>query len=298
MLVDAFDGGLVPVLGDPDASRTLGKAVQGVAGLLVAYHLVRAGLWAYLAVLSQDTIRARTDAGQEGLMIVGKLIDQTTTVFWPSLIAALVVDLLWRRKRRPKDVLQAHGEAYVEAGFTRVVPVGWRIASAAVLGLAVVVGTSGSTSRLRSSSEVASFAMSRSLSSVLWAMVWTGSIVFVIASERHLARRVAKAMDPALASFSVPYVEPEVDSATTGEPSGVGWILRTAGLVILGLFSLLIVIGAIAELPSGKNGAAAILWLAGGGAVLALVAWAFVRRWQHRSNAPVLHERADDQAAA
>jgi hypothetical protein len=275
--VESFEDDLVPFLGDPHASQTMGKVVQVAAGLLVAFHAIRAGLWAYFSVLTGNQVGQTFVVGSDRLVSVGRIIDATTVLFWPTLIAAVVVDAMWRRKRRPKDLLRTHGEAYVEATMTRVVPVAYRAGSLILVGAAVGVGVISNPARVRPT-EVAGYAIGRSLASVLWALSWATLIVWVIASEHHLARRLAKAADPNLAGFSVPYVEPEVEQTTIGEPAGVGWILRTAGLVMVGMFALLIAIGSISMVASGKDTVAGLIWLAGSVGVLGLVTWAFVRR--------------------
>jgi len=281
--VESFEDDLVPFLGDPTASRSMGKAVQAVAALLVAYNLCRAVLWAYFSLLSSGAVRDGVSAASSNRIVsVGEAIDAMALLFWPTLIAGAVVDALWRRQRRPKHVLEAHGEAYVEATINRAVPAGVRAAAGVLVGAAILVGISASPSRVRPS-EAAGFAASRSLTMVLWALGWGALIVFVVMSQRHLARRVAKAADPNLAMFSVPYVEPEAERGTTGEEAGVGWILRTAGLVLVGLFSFIVVLGAMFALPSGKDTAASLIALAIAGPILALVAWAFVRRWKRRA---------------
>jgi len=281
--VESFQDDLVPFLGDPNGSRAMGKALQIAAAVLVAYNLCRAALWAYFSLLSNGAASDAVSAASSNRIVsVGEAIDAMALLFWPTLIVGVVVDAVWRRQRRPKGVLQAHGEAYVEATLTRAVPVGVRVAAVVLVGAAFLAGIGASPNRI-APSEVAGFAASRALAMVLWALAWAALIAFVATSERHLARRVAKAADPNLAMFSVPYVEPEAERGTTGEEAGVGWILRTAGLVLVGLFSFPIVLASMFALPSGKDTAASLIALAIAGPILGLVAWAFVRRWKRRT---------------
>lgn len=278
--VDAFEDGLIPFLGDPNASRLLGRAVQATTALLALYNLVRAAFWAYFAYLLNRPFGVFTRAEVERVESFGRLVDTIDTLFWPTFIVAITVEILWNRKRRPRDVLQAQGEVYVEATIQRAVPIALRVGLMVCMfgGLAISFVMSPASV---TPAEATSFATARVLSSLAFAAGWALLIPWVFASERHLRRRIAKANDPVLAAYTVPFVVPEAEPGalgSSGRSAGVGWLLRTAGLVLAGLFSSLIVIGSLFGL--GTDPLLALAWLVGAGSVLALVVWAFVRRWR------------------
>lgn len=280
--VESFEDGVVPFLGDPVASRAMGQLVQICAGALVLFNLARAAMWVYFSSLSNQVVRgAMTRGDAEQLRSVGSLIDTMTLFFWPTIVVMVVVDVVWRNRRRPKAALESHGEAYVEATITRVLPAWVRVLSILFVASAFAVGFVMNPSRALPS-EVPGYAMARAASSFLWACAWGMLIVVVVMSERHLERRVAKAHDPVLSQYSVPYVEPEHENAEIGESEGIGWILRTAGLVLAGLISAVIIIGSLAGLPSGKDTVGLLLFLLGGCVVFGLVVWAFGRRFRRR----------------
>ena len=128
----------------------------------------------------------------------------------------VVVDLLWRRKRRPKDVLLAHGKAYVEAPIKRAVPAWLRGVSALIVVGSAVVSIANNPSRLRPT-QVPGFATSRGVVRRLRAVLGT-LILFVVASNRHLQRRIDKANDPAFAGFSVPTSRPRSSPGPARSP--------------------------------------------------------------------------------
>jgi hypothetical protein len=275
--VDTFEDGLVPFLGDPNASKLSGRLLQFAAGVLVLYNLVRAVLFTDAAILSQQVLDGTNTTTPETLIDLGHLIDTTTVVFWPSLVVVLVLDLVWRRSRRPKGVLQSHGEAYVEATLNRCTPVLARVGFALPCAIAVVVGLSSNSAHVRAA-DIPGNMTARAVASFAWAIGWVGLIALVWFSERHLARRVAKAADPMLAAYTVPYVEPE-PAGTIGESAGPAWIFRTAGLVLLGLVGLAFALGGLLELPSGKETGVDLVFVLLGGAALGFVGWRFARRF-------------------
>jgi hypothetical protein len=276
--VDTFEDSLVPFLGDPESSKILGRLVQIFSGVLVLYNLVRFGQWLLFASAAQGILNGTGTTTPSQLLQLGQTIDTVALVFWPTLIAVAVIDIVWRRKRRPKEVLAAYGEAYVEATINRTVPVMLRVAMGVSIGLALVTGFVSTSPTNLHPADVPGYATSRAASAVFWALAWLCEIGIVWASERHLARRMAKAADPRLAGYTVPYVQPESDRGAVGETAGVGWILRTAGLVLLLLVSGLLIIGAASELPSGKEPVTDLVFLAICVPIVVLVIRAFVRR--------------------
>jgi hypothetical protein len=280
--VDAFDDSLVPFLGDPDGSRAAGKLVQGAAAIMVVYNLVRAVLWLRFSGMASSASSLRGGVQSDDLISLGRTIDTFTLLFWPGIIGLLICEFIWQRKRRPPAVLKERGEAYVEATLRRVNPMWIRITTIGLIVVALMVSFSSPTvSRVRTVSELSNYATTRAAYSGLWAVVFALVIVTVWFSEQHLAKRVAKATDPALAMYSVPYVEPEKDNRDIGESAGIGWLLTTLVLVMLGLFSLIGIIGGISALPT-KDAAAGAITLLISSAVFGLVVWAFVRRWNRR----------------
>jgi hypothetical protein len=247
-------------------------------------------LWLDFAMAARGILDGTSSTTSSQLLALGNVIDAVSVVFWPTLLAVAVLDFVWRRKRRPKDVLAAHGEAYVESTFNRVTPPLYRIGFGVVIAIALLTGLTTTTSSTLRPADVPGYATARGISSLLWAGAWALEVAIVWLSERHLARRMAKAADPVLAAYSVPFVEPETERGTGGELAGLGWVLRTAGLVLVGMFSALVFIGGVTELPTGKEPAVDLAFGAAGAAGLVLVGWAFVRRARRR--------RADATAGA
>jgi hypothetical protein len=127
--------------------------------------------------------------------------------------------------------------------------------------------------------QVAGHATGRAISALLFAAGWSTFIAWVRLSERHLARRVAKAHDPTLAGYSVPYVTPEKETASLATLDESAWtaeLLRTAGLCVAGAgscFGLLIGLNKLG--PQPLLGGALLL---GSAIVAGLDGWAYIGR--------------------
>lgn len=88
---------------------------------------------AYLSRASLDqALVDRSVVTRGDLDASNALVSALSLVAMVGVIGTIGLEVAWRRRRRPKEVLQAYGEAYVEAPLRQAVPVLIRLA----LGLA------------------------------------------------------------------------------------------------------------------------------------------------------------------
>lgn len=269
----------VPYLGpDPMPSRRLGIVVQ----VLTSFAAIVAGGQAMVLysrmrideriargdVLTTDTWEAKTTLlGGVGLARLA------------FVVAAAVAGLLWRRARRPKDVQVHYGEAYIELPLTWIVPLWVRLAPAVLVGLGVLVsGTVRPADPTRITfADQAALDRVACFQLVCWAVAFATLAYWPLLSERtHLLRRAWSEWYRERPG-SVPYVPPVADRPTdVGRPEGIGWVLRTAGLVLLLMVGVIGVIAAVASLRSDPL--PALLTLVVLGTLDVLVVQAFLRR--------------------
>jgi len=266
----------VPYLGpDPAPSRRAGAVLKVLCVVGVAVRIAqglafgqRAGLDRSLALgsISRDALISNTNL----LWALGLL----RTVSWISLLVGFIV---WGRARRPKAMLQAYGEAYVESpyGWIATAPLRLLVLGMVVAGVAARVAST--PDRLDSLSRLAQRRDWSAVSCLVWAVYYVLALVVVVLSERALAERLAVSGAHRAGRAPIPFVPPILSAGEreAGKSEGVGWILRTAGLILL-LF-IAVTFGIVA---ATEHTAVSLVWTAGFGLVTLLVVRAFVRRYR------------------
>jgi len=271
---------------EPTPSRSLGQAVRVLA-------FMAAGIWTVKAVLLFQRWVAERDVGDsvsvggvgDGAVVDTLLALVTVAGFW-VVVAAIICDLLWRRQRRPKALLKSHGEAYVELPLIWVFPVRYRLAVGSLVALAVIAGANSRVPEPTLFTDPEAFDRARlwaAIAAAAWAPVWATGAIMPWLSERAHARRVEWSQWYRWRPETVTYVEPVRDS-DIGEGEGIGWILRTAGLVLAGMLGVIFAIGGLSGVAGGDP--AGVLFLVPGAVTTWLVVRAMVRRRPRHRPAP------------
>jgi hypothetical protein len=268
--------GMAPYLGpEPLPSLTLGRIFQALTLTGAAVWLVRALLLARqpVEVPSFDPF-----APPPPDTTIDVLLDVTGLAAFGLAITLIVVDFVWRRERRPKELLQSHGEAYVELPVIWVFPMRYRFVLVASFVFAFFARVKGTVSDPTPFTPLATFQEAHrwSVAAALgWAVVWALGAVVPVLSERAHARRLAWSAWYRERPQSVAFAPPVRDD-DLGEPEGFGWILRTAGLVLGALVGLVMGLIAIGEVGKGHPGG--LPWLVGAIVIVFFVVRAFGQR--------------------
>jgi hypothetical protein len=199
-------------------------------------------------------------------------------------LAVVLLDISWFSRRRPKPARVA-GPPYVELPLGWTIPHWLRLSLAAVFVAAVVASIHDpitSTTPLVAYPDARRFAMAGSW---LWAAFWVLVTLRPILADRAHDRRAEWSVwyrqHLSAGVPSSPLVSPVTSPAlAVGEPAGTWWVLRTAGLVVALIFSMVITIAGVSEFLVGQYGRESLPWLLGSLVVDGLVGWAFARRYQ------------------
>jgi len=284
---DSAKAGLtIPYLGpEPPPSKISGLALIGASGTGAVFFLIRAGLYLHLAALERTFLDRRTPSTLADVQSTTRLVSSLGSIVLLLVGLTLLVDLIWRYQRRPKKARTELGEAYVEFPLKWVTPVALR---AIWVGLAlgsILLGQAGSIHPTTLAADYPGHRQMTALGSVGWAVLWVSLGVWVVLVNRSHARRLAFSLPYRADASQVPYF-PSVAGAVlletkrTGDrgASGIGWALRTAGLIMLCFIGTGALIGGWAEIGYGHITGWG--WLLGGAAMWAFVIWVMVRRYQ------------------
>ena len=275
---------LTPYLGpDPVSSRQLGTAFRILS-------MVGAAVWLLRAVVSyaQADLEPELVVSSTGLITVqgahAELLGLLSLVVFPLVVALIAVDLLWRRERRPKERLQARGEAYVELPMIWVFPMRYRLVLGAGVALAVLAGMKSQLTDVTILTDPTAIQEAyrwSAVSAIGWAVLWATGAALPWMADRAHDRRLEWSAWYRDRPETVGYVLPVRDN-DIGEPAGFGWILRTAGLVLLGFLGLIFLAAGMEILGEGDTAAAAF-WLFLAAMSEVVVIRAFVRRRKPQS---------------
>lgn len=116
----------------------------------------------------------------------------------------------------------------------------------------------------------------------LLAVTWILLVVFVLTADRHLRRRLEWSGEARAHPAAVPYFPPQRETVDqSGTPAGIGWVLSTAGLVLLVLLGGVVGIASIVGIVTGHL--VGVPYLMASAAVLAVPVWVFRRRRRRRA---------------
>lgn len=282
--------GQVPYLGPiPPPGRSFEPVVIAVSVALAALWVVRA---AVLLQLSSVERRFLTDGAT--LAEVESATDLSALLAlsgWPSIIASVVALSMWRSRRRPKDVVQSHGEAYVEAPAKIYLTVPWRIAMGAAIAVYLLgFGVMGSVNRSTKLAEVPDKRLGAAVGLLGLAVAFGLEAWSVRMANRHTEARLAWSTPYRAAPGSVPYVAPVAsggafESSSSDRSEGIGWIFTTLGLALVAIVGLVFGIGGFVQLFGPKDQAAGALFFAIGASMVGFVVWRVVVRRRRKAAA-------------
>lgn len=243
----------VPYLGnDPMPSARYGTAMQIVTAAAATVAVAQAMVLHTRGRISQRIASgdlASSDAwtGKTNLL-VGLGLFRAALV-----VGALVTGWLWRRSRRPKDLLIHGGEAHVELPLTWIVPTWLRYLPGGLIfvGVAVGVAVMPDPTMQLDYEQAAAADRAGMIGALCWAAAWSTLAYWPVISERTYAVRLAWSAWYRERPGSVPFVMPVADRPSTiGTPAGGAWVLRTAGLVVLSLVGFIGTLSAVSSLVS------------------------------------------------
>jgi hypothetical protein len=274
----------IPYLGPvPPPSRPFGTAlkyacaVAGVVRLTLAINIARRALLAQRLVHSGPTaeLHRKWDANTDLLQTLYHLALVT-------LVLGIALDLAWRHRRRPSAVRRAQGEAYVESPLRWIVSPGLRMLLVLPAVAAFTLRTTGFIDDETPVHELPRRLAFLAAASACWAISWFAASAWVFVSDRALERRIGATGAARALPASVPYFPPVVDTDTTVvvTAGGIGWVFRTAGLVIVGVAALGATIGGVGLVLDGAMSGA--VWFAVGLVGDVLVVRTFARRARRR----------------
>jgi hypothetical protein len=277
----------IPYLGPhPPPSRAFGPSVVIASVAAAITRACQAAAAFRRADLDRQLLaQGRTVAIQRALESNQAVLDELHTAAIATFAVALVLNLVWREKRRPRAVRTSHGEAYVESPLNWIVK-GWPRALVIVPALgAITFWTMSQTTEQTVLEDLPRLRTYAAVACACWALMWLADVVWVVLADRALDRRVAASAEARRAPATVPYFAPVTEhQAASGEPAGVMWVLRTAAMVVGGLGSVLVTAGAAGEFLDGRL---AFIGLYAAGVVGdVVVIGLFVRRWRHRRDGP------------
>ncbi len=273
----------IPYLGqDPPPSRAIGTALKyacaaaGVVRLALAINIARRAL---LAQRILDT--GATADLQQKWTSNSDLIRNLDHIALVTFCVGVVLELVWRQRRRPGAVRREQGEAYVESPLTWIVRPGVRV----LLFLPVIAGfVLRSVGYIDEATPLTEFPRRLAFlaaASAMWAVVWFSVTTWVFLSDRVLERRIAASGAARGLPASVPYFPPVQDRETdVVTRDGVGWVFRTAGLVIGGMAAVVATIAGVGLVLD--RAMVGVVWLALGLMGDVLVVRTFARRARQR----------------
>jgi len=291
--VDSHDAKLtIPYLGpEPRPSRIWGIAFLGSCAVAAMVFLVRAALYLRQSALEADLLAHPGAALLDDATSGSRQVSSFGPVVLVVVVVGIVLDNVWRFHRRPKRARVDLGEAYVEFPLKWVTPVAVRVAWGGLALVALGAGASGSIKPTTLAIDYPHHRDLLALSNLGWAGLWASLGIWVLIVNRSHLRRMAFSAPFRADPSQVPYF-PSVAGATTlgtkstskstSGASGLGWVVRTAGLAVAFIVGLGSLFGGLVMLAGrgSTNRMAGIPWLLGGAALIGLVVWAMVRRHQ------------------
>src|SRR3954469_8216450 len=195
---DSAQAGLtIPYLGpEPPPSRISGYALMGAAAVGTLFYLVRAGLYLNLAGVEQTFLDQPTKARLADVTSAGHTIPSLKPWVWALLALTLGIDFIWRFQRRPKQIREAQGEAYVEFPLKWVTPIWLRLIWVALGVGGLLAGQAAAVRTTTLASDYPGHHQTAALSSACFAVLWATFALWVVLDFRSHARRLA---------FSEPY---------------------------------------------------------------------------------------------
>ena len=285
----------VPYLGpDPAPSGAAGKVIIGLMVMAILSRLAAAAVFVQRGSLERQ-IADQGDRRISGVGFdpqawnstgsalatnrhVGAIVSVAMVLL---LLAYIVAFLVWRDQRRPRKALATYGETHVESPLRWISTGAQRAAMAGLIVTSFLIGFQGRVVVGTPLADVPGKRLWAAVACLSWAGVWWMQIVQVRASERAYAERLAASFAARAGHVPVPVFAPVQkagSNADMGEPEGALWVLRSAGLFMVGLISGLVLIGAI-----GEHSLEVVPYVAVAAPAFGLVVWAYVRRFQRKA---------------
>jgi hypothetical protein len=277
----------IPYLGqDPPPSRPVGTALKyvGVAGAVLRAALALNHF--HRAVIAREVLDHGGSAElQRKWSANSDLIHALDQLALLSLVVVVILEIVWRERRRPASVRRSMGEAYVESPLRWVVPGGVRVLLCLPALPAILLRSGGVIDDTTTPfAELPHRLTLLGAASACWALLWLAQTAWVFLSDRALDRRIVATGGTRVVPTGVPSFPPvpERDGPIVTS-DGIGWVFRTAGLVVGGTVALVVTLGGVGELLHGSP--MAVVWLALGLVGDVLVVRTFARRVRSRGPA-------------
>ena len=260
----------IPYLGPiPVPSRSLGSWVKFacVAGALV--RLVTAWAHHHQAHLIHRLMDGdRSEDLRAALFQDDAHLARLNRAMVATMIAALALQVAWGYRRRPRARARQLGEAHVESPMRWIVPTWFHAGTIVLVVAALVLRAIGDAPTDPTLSDLAALRTFGAAASACWALAWLMSAGCVVLADRAFDRRLELSAPARLVPAAVPWFPP-VEEPTV-RPPDAGWILRTAGLVVLAGTAAVLTIAGVGGLAEGSTAAAGLLVLGLVGDVLAV----------------------------
>jgi hypothetical protein len=208
-----------PYLGPvPAPSHPLGVALISGSVVFAILALVRAALYWQRAGLDRQLVEG-VDV-HDAIVTNAGWMSRLSWITTAGIIGFVVIDVLWRRRRRPISTLQQWGEACVESPLRVVYSPALGLTTLATLAL---WGVAFVNSLAPGASTAAELVAARKWSAVGYlalAVLWVLVTPRVLASQGHLARRVARSGGARLDPAGVGFIAPTPPSVARGAGRG------------------------------------------------------------------------------
>ncbi|MGZ4683117.1 MAG: hypothetical protein ACXV8G_11720 [Acidimicrobiales bacterium] len=284
----------IPYLGpEPAPSRTAGRIFMLACMVEAALYLAKVTAYWSQAGMEQDFLDHPTRFTADELTSGSHLLSTLSTITLLGILLALGLDLAWRAQRRPGHTRNTRGEAYVEFPTKWVTPVVLRLRWVGLALGGLLLANAGSIHRSTLLADYPHHRQLQAASSAVWMAFWISLVVWVVIVNRSHTRRMAFSepyrADPSQVPFFPPVAGGIFESrgtfgsaATATSPragaTGIGWMLRTSGLIMLCFIGTGALAGGGSEIGLGHAGGYA--WFAAGLAMWAFVIWVMVRRYR------------------
>ena len=201
--------GTIPYLGpEPPPSRQLGTFLRvalilgGLSALArAALYLQRASLDRRLASNPTADVVAAIRGNQDALALI--------TIATLLLAGAVViVNILWRRQRRPKEILNAHGEAYVESPLRQITPASARVALAVAMFIFLIGLMNSNPPTGTTVDHLAHYRDWSAVTMLALAGLWAFDYIVVVIADRHHDNRLRLSMAVRQRPETVPFIPP------------------------------------------------------------------------------------------
>jgi hypothetical protein len=280
----------IPYLGpQPPPSQTWAIPVQIACGALALLYVVKAAVFLWQARVEQDwlddPLSSTVNPARPAVLVMSAL----DVLGLLLAIVFIVLTIVWRIERRPKRVRNDLGEAYVELPLKWLISPGMRAIWVAGLVIGYMLHNAGAVNASTSPTDYPQHRVLLALANLAATATATAYVVWVEPVKRSHERRVAWSWpyraDAVPVPAPVPFFPAVAGSGYGGNErgprsrsGGIGWALRTSGLIMLIFIGVVALWGGTVEIANGR--ADGFPWFAAGVLMNGFVVWVMVRRYR------------------